>query len=109
MGSGKTPPTQSSLHLWAPESGIRRLAKTGAEATSWCGQGLQGQVNCPTGIVLEFLQERFSAGLTPSTLKVYVEALAAYHAPLGGQSLGRDLLVNSFHPWHPGAEACTSL
>ncbi len=31
------------------------------------------------------MQARFSAGLTHSTLKVYVAAIAAYHAPLGGQ------------------------
>ena len=42
--------------------------------------------------MLEFLQARLSAGLTHSTLKVYVAAIAACHAPLDGQSVGR-------HPW----------
>ncbi len=37
-------------------------------------------VNCPV--------ERFSAGWTPSTFRVVVAAIAAYHVPLGGQSLG---------------------
>ncbi|XP_077061833.1 uncharacterized protein LOC143714498 [Siphateles boraxobius] len=40
-------------------------------------------VNCPVASVLEFLQSRFSDGLSPSTLKVYVAALAAFHTPLG--------------------------
>lgn len=43
--------------------------------------------------MLEFLQGRFAAGLSPSTLKVNVAAIAAYHVPLGGLSLGRDPLV----------------
>ncbi len=64
--------------------------------TSWCGDRQLDPVNCPIGTVLEFLQARFSAGLTHSTLKVYVVAIAAYHAPLGGQSVGKDPLVTRF-------------
>lgn len=37
---------------------------------SWCGNHQLRPVNCPIGRVLEFLQERFSGGLSPSTLKV---------------------------------------
>ncbi len=48
-------------------------------------------VNYTFGAVLEFLQARFSTGLAHSTLKVYVAALAAYHAPLGGFSVGKTL------------------
>ncbi|XP_050958241.1 uncharacterized protein LOC127179639 [Labeo rohita] len=64
--------------------------------TSWCGHRQQDPVNCPVGSVLEFLQSRLSAGLSHSTLKVYVAAIAAYHAPLGGLSVGRDPLVTRF-------------
>ena len=54
--------------------------------------------NCPVGTVLEFLQARFSAGLTHSTVKVYVAVIAAYHVPLGGQSVGRHpLLIHFLH------------
>lgn len=49
-------------------------------------------VNCPVASVLEFLQDRFTAGLTPSTLKVYVAAITAFHAPVSDGPLGR-------HPW----------
>ncbi|KAL0188110.1 hypothetical protein M9458_015209, partial [Cirrhinus mrigala] len=42
--------------------------------TSWCGHHQQDPVNCPVGTVLVFLQDRFSAGLAHSTLKVYVAA-----------------------------------
>ncbi len=65
--------------------------------TSWCGNHQLDAVNCPVGSVLEFLQARLSAGLTYSTLKVYVAAIAAYHAPLGGQSVGKQPLVTRFH------------
>jgi len=53
-------------------------------------------VICPVGTVLDFLQERFSAGLSPSTLKVYVAAISAYHTTLSGASLGRDPLITRF-------------
>ncbi len=58
--------------------------------TSWCGDHQLDPVNCPIGTVLEFLQASLSAGLTLSTIKVYVVAIVAYHAPLGGQSVGRN-------------------
>ncbi len=64
--------------------------------TSWCGDRQLDPVSCPIGTVLEFLQARFSTGLTHSTLKVYVVAIAAYHDPLGGQSVGKDPLVTRF-------------
>ncbi|KAL0173005.1 hypothetical protein M9458_033316, partial [Cirrhinus mrigala] len=64
--------------------------------TSWCGRHQQDPVNCPVGSVLEFLQDRLSAGLTHSPLKVYVAAIAAYHAPLGGLSVGKNPLVTRF-------------
>ncbi len=46
--------------------------------------------------MLDFLQERFTAGLAPSTLKFYVAAISAYHIPLGRMSLGKDPLVSRF-------------
>ncbi len=64
--------------------------------TSWCRDRQLDPVNCPVGTVLEFLQARLSAGLTHSTLKVYVAAISAYHASLGGQSVGRHPLVTRF-------------
>ncbi len=51
---------------------------------------------CPVGTVLEFLQASLSAGLTHSTLKVYVAAKLTYHASLGGQSVGKNPLVTRF-------------
>ncbi|XDV41091.1 hypothetical protein PO909_010017 [Leuciscus waleckii] len=64
--------------------------------TSLCSDRRLDPVNCPIGTVLEFLQDRFTAGLTPSTLKVYVVAIGAYHIPLGGMSVGRNDLVIRF-------------
>ncbi|KAI2644881.1 Retrovirus-related Pol polyprotein from transposon 17.6 [Labeo rohita] len=64
--------------------------------TSWCGDCQQDSVNCPVGTVLRFLQVRFSTGLAHSILKVYVAAISAYHAPLGGSSVGWNPLVTRF-------------
>ncbi len=58
--------------------------------------------NCKTQSVALLVQlwslcrSGFSARLSPSTLKVYVVAIAAYHTHLGGQSLGRHPLVSHF-------------
>ncbi len=49
--------------------------------------------------MLEFLQDRFTAGLAPSTLKVYVAAISAHHIPLGGMSMGNDPLVSRVPTW----------
>jgi hypothetical protein len=44
--------------------------------------------------VLVFLQERLERRLSPSTLKVYVAAIAAHHDTVDGKSLGKhDLIV----------------
>ncbi len=65
-------------------------------STSWCGGRQLDPANCPIGTGLEFVQLRSSAGLTHSTLKAYVAALPAYHAPLGGLSVGRHPIVIRF-------------
>ncbi len=64
--------------------------------TSWCRDRQLDPVNCPIGTVLESLQAQFSAGLTHSTLRVYVAAIAAYHARMGGQPVGKDPLITCF-------------
>ncbi len=51
--------------------------------------------------MLEFSQARFSTGLAHSTLKVYVAAIATYHAPLGGLSVGKT--TERFLQWRPGS------
>lgn len=62
----------------------------------WCKERHLDPVNCPLGTVLEFLKDRFSAGLTPFTVKVYVAAISASDIPIGGASLGRHPLVSRF-------------
>ncbi len=64
--------------------------------TSWCGDHQLDPVNCPTGTVLEFQEARLSAGLSHSTLKVYVAVISAYHTSLGGQLVCRNPLVARF-------------
>ncbi|KAI2668277.1 Transposon Ty3-G Gag-Pol polyprotein [Labeo rohita] len=96
LASGlSTEVVETILHSRAPST--RKLyALKWKLFTSWCGRHQQDPVNCPVGSVLEFLQDRLSAGLSHSTLKVYVAAIAAYHAPLGGFSVGKDPLVTRF-------------
>jgi len=47
--------------------------------TVWCREREIDPINCQMASVLEFLQDRFSAGLTPFTVMVYVSAIAAFH------------------------------
>ncbi|XP_067306840.1 olfactory receptor 4B13-like [Pseudorasbora parva] len=100
---GKTAPRQGILHSRAPECGSRHPVEAGAEPqgvktphrggeapleeNTHCNLWFSLTPPAPLGLdamltaseVLEFLQKRFSAGLAPSTLKVYVAAIAAYH------------------------------
>ncbi len=62
----------------------------------WCEEGQLDPVNCAISIVLEFLQDRFSAGLAPSTIRVYVAAISASHAPVNGASVGQHPLTSRF-------------
>ncbi len=67
---------ETILHSRAPSTRILYALKWKV-FTSWCSDHQLDPVNCPVGTVLEFLQDRFTAGLAPSTLKVYVAAISA--------------------------------
>ncbi len=62
---------------------------------SWCLTRAIDPVNCPVGPVLEFLQERMTAGVAATTLRVYVAAIAA-RRELDEIPLGRHRLVSAF-------------
>lgn len=64
--------------------------------STWCRERSVDPVTCPVVQVLEFLQDRFSAGLSPSTLKVYVAAISSFHTPLREGFLGKLPLVVLF-------------
>ncbi len=87
----------------------RRLyALKWGEFVKWCCDVHIDPVTCSVSDVLHFLQHRLDSGSLPSTLKVYVAAIASFCSPLSGQSIGRHALVVSFHkrarrlhPLHP--------
>ncbi len=61
---------------------------------NWCSSHREDPRRCTIGVVLSFLQERLERRLSPSTLKVYVAAIAAHHDAVDGRSLGKhDLIV----------------
>ncbi len=62
---------------------------------SWCLTRAIDPVNCPVGPVLEFLQERLTAGAAATTLRVYVAAIAA-RRELDEIPLGRHHMVSAF-------------
>ncbi|CAM4548218.1 unnamed protein product [Leuciscus chuanchicus] len=64
--------------------------------TSWCTASGTLPSRCGVTEVLSFLQELLDKGRTPSTLKVYMAAIAAFAEPPLGQSLGRNDLVIRF-------------
>ncbi len=61
----------------------------------WCLARAIDPVNCPVGPVLEFLQERLTAGAAATTLRVYVAAIAA-QKKLDEIPLGRHRMVSAF-------------
>ncbi len=56
---------------------------------NWCSSRREDPRRCTIGVVLYFLQERLEHRLSPSTLKVYVAAIAAHHNAVDGRSLGK--------------------
>ncbi len=61
---------------------------------TWCSSRREDPRRCMIGVVLYVLQERLDRRLSPSTLKVYVAAIAAHHDAVDGRSLGKhDLIV----------------
>ncbi len=62
----------------------------------WCGQAHIDPVTCTVSDVLSFLQYRLDSGSLPSTLKVYVAAIAAFRSPQGEQSIGKHAMVVRF-------------
>ncbi len=61
---------------------------------TWCSSRREDPRRCTIGVVLSFLQERLECRLSPSTLKVYVAAIAAHHDAVDIRSLGKhDLIV----------------
>ncbi len=53
-------------------------------------------VTSDVSMVLSFLQEMLDKQRSSSTNKVYAVAIAAFHAPIAGQSVGRDSAVVQF-------------
>ncbi len=52
---------------------------------TWCSSRREDPRRCTIGVVLSFLQERLERRLSPSTLKVYVAAIAAHHDAVDGR------------------------
>ncbi len=64
--------------------------------SSWCVSRGENPINCPIPIIRAFLQERFDSGRMPSTLKVYVAAITAFHAHVENRPIGRNDLIIRF-------------
>ncbi len=63
---------------------------------TWCFSRREDPRRGTIGVVLSFLQERLERRLSPSTLKVYVAAIAAHHDAVDGRSLGKHDLIMRF-------------
>ncbi len=55
----------------------------------WCSSHREDPRRWPIRVVLSFLQQGLERRLSPSTLKVYVAAIAANHDPVEGKSVGK--------------------
>ncbi|XP_034780644.2 uncharacterized protein LOC117973223, partial [Acipenser ruthenus] len=63
---------------------------------AWCLARSHDPVACPMPVILQFLQELFDAGRSPSTLKVYLAAISACHTPVDSKSPGAHFLATRF-------------
>ncbi|XP_048019354.1 uncharacterized protein LOC125250684 [Megalobrama amblycephala] len=111
-----TPGLNWVLHLWPlngslvdlPENVQNTISQARAPSTrclyalkwsvfsAWCTARGEDPSTCDISLILSFLQELLDKGHTPSTLKVYVAAIAASHDPIAGQSVGKNNLVVYF-------------
>ncbi len=62
----------------------------------WCSPRREDPRRCPIAVVLSFLQDELERRLSPSTLKVYVAAIAAHHDAVDCKSVGKHDLVIRF-------------
>ncbi len=84
---------ETIIHARAPSTRQTYALKWSLFAT-WCSSRREDPRRCTIGIMLSFLQERLESRLSPSTLKVYVAAIAAHHDAVDSRSLGKhDLIV----------------
>ncbi len=58
--------------------------------SAWCQDRDLDPVTSDVSVVLSFLQEMLDKQHSSSTIKVYVAAIAAFHTPIAGRSVGRD-------------------
>ncbi|KAI2650056.1 ORF V: Enzymatic polyprotein [Labeo rohita] len=79
----------------APSTRQAYVLKWGLFA-DWCSSRREDPQRCSVGVVLSFLQDKLERRLSPSTLKVYVAAIAAYHDAVDGLSLGKHHLIVRF-------------
>ncbi len=66
-------------------------------SSAWCQDRDLDPVTSNVSVVLSFLQEMLDKQHFLSTIKVYMPAIAAFHAPIVGRSVGRDSAVIQFY------------
>ncbi|XDV26734.1 hypothetical protein PO909_030369 [Leuciscus waleckii] len=96
------------VHVGLPKGVLNTITQARAPSTrrlysskwsvfsGWCTARGVSPTNCDVTEVLSFLQELLDGGRAPSTLKVYVAAIAAFSETTLGQSIGRNDLVIRF-------------
>ncbi|XP_051528310.1 uncharacterized protein LOC127425963 [Myxocyprinus asiaticus] len=91
------PPAMVDTFTQARAPSTRRLyALKWRLFTKWCSSRREDPQRCADRSVLSFLQERLEGRLSPSSLKVYVAAIAAQHDTVDGKSLGKHDLIIRF-------------
>ncbi len=78
-----------------PERVLNTMAEARAPSTR-CLYALKWSISSDVSVVLSFLQEMLDKQRSSSTIKVYTAAIAAFHAPIAGRSVGRDSAVVQF-------------
>ncbi|XDV26793.1 hypothetical protein PO909_030425 [Leuciscus waleckii] len=67
---------------------------------TWCSSCREDPRKCPISVVLSFLQDGLERRLSPSTLKVYVAAIAAHHDAVEDLAVVLSALQRApFEPW----------
>ncbi len=81
MAEARAPSAPSTRRLYALKCSI---------SSGWCQDRDLDPVTSDVSVVLSFLLEMLDKQCSSSNIKVYAAAIAAFHAPTAGRSVGRD-------------------
>ena len=80
-----------------PEYQVQMLItnRPGVKLHSWCSQRQVDLIKCSVNRILRFLTKCFNMGYEHSTIAGFRSAISAYHDPINGIPIGKELRISA--------------